>query len=113
MYNRIETMQAHKAVIDSQGVMGVSDSILRIIAQDGYLESIDNLHDVPAGAYRLEVENRTGKSSSLVLMSDQGKPLVMVIAKDGTTAMDVELKAGRYTYFCPLVPTPKYTMIVR
>ena len=77
------------------------------------------------GAYRFEVKNdHAGKDVGLVLALKKDEiseadhiqnAYVSELVKEGETVQtkgDVMLKKGEYVYFCPLNPTPQYTITV-
>ncbi len=81
---------------------------------------------VSEGTYVFEVSNNhVGKDVGLVLVpkgKDASKPenhiqtaYVTSVVKDGTveTSKATKLTKGEYVYFCPLNPTPQYTLSVQ
>ncbi len=81
---------------------------------------------VSAGTYIFEVSNNhVGKDVGLVLVrkgDDASKPenhiqtaYVTSVVKDGgvETSKATTLTKGEYVYFCPLNPTPQYTLTVQ
>ena len=81
---------------------------------------------VSEGTYVFEVSNNhAAKEVGLVLVKkgkDASNPknhiktaYVTEVAKDGETqkTKPTKLKKGEYVYFCPLNPTPQYTLVVQ
>ena len=86
---------------------------LRIIEHPGYFETIDTVYNIEPGTYTFEVKNRSNKDSGFVLSREYEKPIVIMIKNAETGTVEVDLKSGDYSYFCPIIPTPVYTIRVK
>ncbi|MDP5158531.1 MAG: cupredoxin domain-containing protein [Flaviramulus sp.] len=89
-------------------------------------EFVQKALTVSEGTYVFEVSNNhAAKEVGLVLVKkgdDASKPenhiktaYVIAVAKDGETQKTnaTKLAKGEYIYFCPLNPTPQYTLTVK
>jgi len=86
---------------------------IRIVEHPGYLETLDAVFDIDPGIYKFEVYNKSNKSSAFVVSEEGGKPVVLSIHKGETGILELTLKSGYYTYFCPVIPTPTYSIQVK
>lgn len=75
------------------------------------------------GTYQFEIANNDVGHEIGFVLAPEGKTdqafhikeaYVKETVKDGKVSLtnEVKLDKGRYTYFCPLNPTPQYTLIV-
>jgi len=86
---------------------------IRIVEHPGYFETLDSVFDIEPGLYNFVVKNESNKKSGFIVSEEGGKPEVITIKKGATGTLNITLKKGRYTYFCPLIPTPIYYIQVK
>jgi hypothetical protein len=86
---------------------------IRIVEHPGYMETLDGVFEIEPGRYTFVVKNESNKNSGFVLSEEEGKPTVLTIKKGETGTLDIYLKSGNYTYYCPLIPTPIYPIQVK
>ncbi|MCE5249367.1 hypothetical protein LLG96_04020 [bacterium] len=86
---------------------------IRVIEHPGYFETIGDIYDINPGTYQFEVENKSNKDAGFVLMREGEKPITRMIKTGEKVSVQVELKSGDYTYYCPLIPTPSYPLRVK
>ena len=102
----------------------VSAQITQINLEQTKGEFTQESLELTPGAYQFSVSNNdVGHDVGFVLVPkgkyDQSMHIQEAYVKapvaDGTTGMTgvVDLEPGMYEYFCPLNPTPKYTVVVR
>lgn len=101
---------------------GQSDvKVINLEQTDGVF-TIQSLKLAP-GDYQFDIENNGVDHEVGFVLVPKGKSeavdhikeaYVKAPVKNGSTSSSqtVQLKAGEYEYFCPLNPTPKYTLIV-
>lgn len=87
--------------------------IIEIVEHPGYMETMDDVFDIEAGDYSFVVKNQSNKDSGFVVLREGESPAVVKIKKNETGVIDVKLRNGNYCYFCPLIPTPTYSIKVK
>ena len=86
---------------------------IHVIEHAGYFETRGDAYGRQAGPTTFVVENRSGRDAGFVLAPAEGEPHVIGIADGETGRLEVDLEAGSYTYFCPIIPTPPYPLTVQ
>ncbi|SEP79695.1 hypothetical protein SAMN05421824_0341 [Hyunsoonleella jejuensis] len=111
---------------NAQDKMMKKDAVKTIALEQTAGEFTQKSVTVSEGTYVFAVSNNhVGKDVGLVLVpkgKDASKPenhiqtaYVTSVVKDGTveTSKATKLTKGEYVYFCPLNPTPQYTLTVQ
>ena len=86
---------------------------IRIVEHPGFFETLDKVYEVPAGKTSFVVQNRAGKNAGFVLKREGADPDVIFVDSGETGTLEVNLRPGKYTYFCPIIPSPVYEMTVK
>jgi len=87
--------------------------IIRIVEHPGFLEVLDDVFDIEPGYYTFVVRNESNKNSGFVLSRENEIPAVLSVKKGDTGEIMIHLKNGHYSFYCPLIPTPIYSIKVK
>jgi len=87
--------------------------IIRIVEHPGFLEVLDDVFDIEPGYYTFVVRNESNKNSGFVLSRENEIPVVLTVKKGDAGEIMVYLKNGTYNFYCPLIPTPVYSIKVK
>lgn len=86
---------------------------IKITEHPGYFETDGNVFQIEPGSYTFDVTNNAKKDAGFVI-SREGEPDQAIMIKNGSSGtLTRELKSGTYTYYCPIIPTGKYTIVVK
>lgn len=86
---------------------------IRIVEHQGFLEVLDDVFDIEPGIYTFVVRNESNKNSGFVVTKENEIPMVLTVKKGDTGEIKINLKGGYYSLYCPLIPTPIYSMKVK
>lgn len=86
---------------------------IRIVEHPGFFEVLDEVFDIDPGKYTFVVRNESNKNSGFVVTRENEIPMVLRVKKGETGEIEIHLKSGTYSFYCPLIPTPIYSMKVK
>lgn len=91
----------------------LSANSIHVIEHPGYFETKSSIFEIESGTYEFVVDNRSGKDAGFVIAREGMEPVVIGIENGKTGRVEVELKGGDYSYYCPIIPTPHYPINVK
>lgn len=95
------------------GYMKDGAEVIKIIERPGYFETHGNVFQIQPGMYEFKVTNKAGKDAGFVLGREGESDQVIIIKEGETGSLKTELKTGKYVYYCPIIPTAHYSIIVK